>query len=92
VVLARIDWCRVNCLIVRWGRAGTGCWAIAICVVGRAGNWVGLLGGSWACGMLIDGLRLKVVGTVEGCWLGSAEVCSYGLELARLWWQVWVVG
>jgi len=41
--------------------------------------------------MLIDELWLEVVGTVKSCWLGSAEVCSYGLELAHLWWQVWVV-
>jgi len=85
MVFAPGDGCRVDCLVVWWGRAGIGCWAIAISVVGRAGNWVGLLSVCWADGLLFGGLWLVVAGTVKSCWVGSAKVCGDGLELVCLW-------
>jgi len=86
MVLAPGAGCRVD---KWWGSAVMGCCAL---VSGIAGSWFSWLGVCWAYGRLVYGLQFVVSGTVKGCWVGSAKVCSDGLELVCFWCQVQVTG
>jgi len=82
----------------RWGRSVMGCCALIGGVVGSAGGWFSWVGGCWAYGRLVDGLRVVVSETVEGCWVGvrrcTVMACSWSVFGVRggLLIVSWVAG